>query len=188
MGHVYCAPPPPEAPEPPATPTRTGTMPYDVVNATTDTTEPSRESLDEYFTRMTELVASRSTCTRRKVGAVLVVNKHIISTGYNGAPRGVTHCTPETCIRARLKIPSGTRQELCIGCHAEQNAIAQAASIGTPTEGATLYCTHKPCVYCAKLIINAGIKDVIYHDGYGGEENDLVDKVFSEAGISVRRI
>ncbi len=181
MGHVYCAPPPPEAPKPPTTAEA-------VSHDKTGTLTPSRESLDEYFTRMTELVASRSTCTRRKVGAVLVVNKHIISTGYNGAPRGVTHCTPETCIRTRLKIPSGTRQELCIGCHAEQNAIAQAASIGTPTEGATLYCTHKPCVYCAKLIINAGIKDVIYHDGYGGEENDLVDKVFSEAGISVRRI
>jgi dCMP deaminase len=150
--------------------------------------DEQRESLDEYFTRMTSLVASRSTCTRRKVGAVLVVNKHVISTGYNGAPRGVTHCTPSTCIRTQMKIPSGTRQELCIGSHAEQNAIAQAASIGTPTEGATLYCTHKPCVYCAKLLINAGVKRVVYHETYGGTENELTDQVFTKAGVAVEQI
>ena len=113
-----------------------------------------------------ELVSSRSTCLRRQVGAVLVRDKHIIATGYNGAPRGVSHCGEVGCLREQLGIPSGERHEMCRGTHAEQNAIIQAALHGVSTAGATLYCTHQPCILCAKMLINAGVEKVVFQGNY----------------------
>ena len=113
-----------------------------------------------------ELVSSRSTCLRRQVGAVLVRDKHIIATGYNGAPRGVAHCMEVGCLREKLGIPSGERHEMCRGTHAEQNAIIQAALHGVSTAGATLYCTHQPCILCAKMLINAGVEKVVFQGDY----------------------
>lgn len=113
-----------------------------------------------------ELVSSRSTCLRRQVGAVLVREKHIIATGYNGAPRGVSHCGEVGCLREQLGIPSGERHEMCRGTHAEQNAIIQAALHGVSTAGATLYCTHQPCILCAKMLINAGVEKVVFQGTY----------------------
>jgi dCMP deaminase len=116
-----------------------------------------------------ELVSSRSTCLRRQVGAVLVRDKQIIATGYNGAPRGVSHCLEVGCLREQLGIPSGERHEMCRGTHAEQNAIIQAAIHGVSTDGATLYCTHQPCILCAKMLINAGVRQVIFQGDYPDE-------------------
>ena len=116
-----------------------------------------RPSWDEYFMQMAQLTAQRSTCLRRKVGAVIVKDKHIIATGYNGAPRGLKHCVElGGCLREKLKIPSGQRHELCRALHAEQNAIIQAATLGQSIEDGTIYITHQPCAICAKMIINAG--------------------------------
>lgn len=123
---------------------------------------------------MADLAASRSTCTRRKVGAVLVKNRRIISTGYNGAPAGHQHCQEIGCLREQLNVPSGERQELCRGVHAEQNAIIQAAFHGIQTMFSTLYCTVKPCSICAKMIVNAGIMSVVYRDEYHDELTDTV--------------
>ncbi|RLF35737.1 MAG: cytidine deaminase, partial [Thermoplasmata archaeon] len=109
-----------------------------------------RPSYDEYFMEMAHVVAKRSTCLRRKVGAILVKDKHILSTGYNGAPKGLKHCSEVGCLREKLRVPSGQRHELCRGLHAEQNAIIQAAVFGVSIEGSTLYCTNAPCVVCAK--------------------------------------
>lgn len=125
-----------------------------------------RPSWQEYFTEITSLVASRSTCRRRKVGALLVKNKRILATGYNGAPTGVPHCIDVGCLREDMGIPSGERHELCRGLHAEQNAILQAAHHGVSIDGADLYSTNLPCVICTKMIINAGIRRVYYLDGY----------------------
>ncbi len=125
-----------------------------------------RPSWDEYFLNLAELVSERSTCIRRKVGAVIVKNKHILSTGYNGAPTGIEHCDTAGCLREKLHVPSGQRHELCRGLHAEQNSIIQAAVHGTSLYGATLYCTNQPCFICAKMIINAGIKKIIIKDSY----------------------
>ena len=133
----------------------------------------SRPSWQEYFTDITQLVASRSTCTRRKVGSILVKNKRILATGYNGAPSGVPHCLDVGCLREALGVPSGERHELCRGLHAEQNAILQAAHHGVSIDGADIYCTNLPCIICTKMIINAGIRRVYYLDGYAdplGEE------------------
>lgn len=132
--------------------------------------KPKRPSWDEYFIELAELVCKRSTCLRRKVGAVLVKNKHILSTGYNGAPKGITHCDTAGCLREKLGIPSGQRHELCRGLHAEQNAILQAAIYGVSLDNATLYCTTQPCFICAKMIINAGIKKVIIKGKYPDKE------------------
>jgi dCMP deaminase len=126
----------------------------------------SRPSWQEYFTDITRLVASRSTCCRRKVGAILVKNKRILATGYNGAPSGVPHCLDVGCLREELGVPSGERHELCRGLHAEQNAILQAAHHGVSIDGADVYCTNLPCIICTKMIINAGIRRVYYLDGY----------------------
>lgn len=126
----------------------------------------TRPSWDEYFMEIASLVSSRSTCLRRQVGAVFVRDKHIIATGYNGAPRGITHCLDTGCLREQLGIPSGERHEICRGTHAEQNAIIQAALHGVSTEGATLYCTHQPCILCAKMLINAGVKRVVFQGDY----------------------
>ncbi len=125
-----------------------------------------RPSWDEYFMSIAQMVSTRSTCLRRKVGAVLVKDKRIISTGYNGPPSGLKHPEEVGCLREKLKIPSGERHELCRGLHAEQNAIIQAALHGVSTKGSVLYCTHCPCSLCVKMLINAGVEKVIYKEGY----------------------
>ena len=128
-----------------------------------------RPSWDDYFMDIAELVASRSTCLRRQVGAVIVKDRRIISTGYNGAPRGVSLCLDVGCLREQLGVPSGERHELCRAVHAEQNAIIQAALHGVSTNGATLYCTTQPCVLCAKMLLNAGIKEIFFRGSYPDE-------------------
>ena len=134
---------------------------------------------------ITELVAKRSTCTRREVGAVVIKNKRILSTGYNGAPSGVSHCIDIGCLREDLNVASGERHELCRGIHAEQNAIVQAALHGVSIDGATLFCTNLPCSICAKMIINAGIVEIYYRSGYSDE---ISEEMFKEAGINVIKI
>jgi dCMP deaminase len=144
----------------------------------------TRPSWDEYFMEITHLVARRSTCLRRKVGAVLVKDKNILATGYNGAPSGVAHCLDLGCLRERLAIVSGERHELCRGLHAEQNAIIQAAKHGTNINGSTIYCTTMPCVICSKMLLNAGIERIIYEMGY---PDQLAEEMIEEAGIEVMR-
>jgi dCMP deaminase len=141
-----------------------------------------RPSWDDYFLGITDLVSQRSTCGRRKVGAILVKDRRILATGYNGAPAGLAHCDETGCIRQQLNVPSGERHELCRGLHAEQNAIIQAALYGTSIAGATLYCTCTPCVVCAKMIINAGIREAIHTGGYPDE---LALQMLQEAGVKV---
>ena len=133
---------------------------------------------------ITKMVAKRSTCLRREVGAILVKEKRILATGYNGAPAGLRHCEEVGCLRQDASVPSGMRHELCRGLHAEQNAIIQAAYHGIPIAGSTLNCTNKPCVICSKMVINAGIKKVIYEEGY---EDPLADQMLKEAGIEMVR-
>lgn len=140
----------------------------------------NRPDWDIYFLLIAKAAATRSTCLRRKVGAVLVRDRQILSTGYNGAPRGVTHCAITGCLREKLKIPSGERHEICRGSHAEINAIAQAASVGTATAGAWVYCTHEPCIYCTKAIINAGCEKVFYLYPYPDE---LARAIMAESGV-----
>jgi dCMP deaminase len=125
-----------------------------------------RPSWDEYFMRIAELAATRSTCLRRQVGAVIVKDKKILATGYNGAPSGLRHCLDIGCLRDKLKIPSGERHELCRATHAEQNAIAQAALFGVSIRDGVMYSTNQPCILCTKLIINAGIKKIVIQDSY----------------------
>jgi dCMP deaminase len=142
-----------------------------------------RPSWEEYFMDIAKLVARRSTCLRRQVGAVIVKDKNILATGYNGTPSGITHCAETGCLREQLKIPSGERHELCRGLHAEQNVIVQAAKHGINIDGATLYCTNSPCIICSKMIINAGVKEIIYLDGYP----DILSKdILAESGIGFR--
>ncbi len=143
-----------------------------------------RPSWDTYFMEITELVAGRATCLRRRVGAILVRDKRIIATGYNGAPTSVRHCLEVGCLREEQNIPSGERHELCRGLHAEQNAIIQAALHGVSVEGATLYCTNMPCVICSKMLINARIAVIIYRHGYS---DSLSSALLAEAGIPVRQ-
>lgn len=131
------------------------------------------------------LVAKRSTCLRRSVGAVLVRDRRVLATGYNGAPSGVRHCLDVGCLREKMKVPSGERHELCRGLHAEQNAIIQAALHGVSINGSTLYSTNHPCVICAKMIINSGIRKVLYRQGYA---DDLAREMFKESGIEVSSI
>ncbi len=124
-----------------------------------------------------ELVSKRSTCIRRKVGAVIVKDKRILSTGYNGAPSGIKHCYETGCLREKLKVPSGERHELCRGLHAEQNAIIQAAYHGVEIKGSVLYCTNLPCIICTKMLINAGIIKIYYKDGYPDKlSKDMLDE------------
>jgi len=144
----------------------------------------SRPCWEEYFMEITRLVAKRATCLRRQVGAVLVRDKRILATGYNGSPSGLAHCLEIGCLREKLNIPSGERHELCRGLHAEQNAIIQAAFHGIRIQGATLYCTNHPCVICTKMIINAGISEIIYESGYADE---LARDLLLEARIPVRQ-
>lgn len=140
----------------------------------------TRPGWDSYFMSIAKVVSTRSTCLRRKVGAVLVRDRQIISTGYNGAPKGVPHCEEVGCLREELSVPSGERHEICRGSHAEINAIAQAAAVGSQTAGATLYCTHEPCAFCAKALINAGIVRIVYRKPYPDE---LSRRVRKEAGM-----
>lgn len=140
-----------------------------------------RTSWDEYFMEIAEMVKTRSTCLRRQVGAVIVKDNHIITTGYNGAPSGLKHCTElGGCYRESMGVPSGERQELCRALHAEQNAMIQAANLGIATEQATLYVTLQPCVICAKMAINAGIIRIVYRGSY---PDALSLAILSEAGI-----
>lgn len=142
-----------------------------------------RPSYDEYFMEMAHVVAKRSTCLRRKVGAILVKDKHILSTGYNGAPKGLKHCSEVGCLREKMKVASGERHELCRGLHAEQNAIIQAAVFGVSIKGSTLYCTNTPCVVCVKMLINAGVEEIVYAGDYPDE---LAKKMLEESKIKIR--
>ncbi len=143
-----------------------------------------RPSWDDYFMDITQRVATRSTCLRRQVGAVIVLDKRILATGYNGAPRGLPHCDETGCLRAELGIPSGQRQEICRGLHAEQNAIIQAALHGVSVAGGTIYVTHQPCITCAKMIINAGIERVVCAQVYPDE---LARSFLAEANVGLHR-
>ncbi len=143
-----------------------------------------RPSWDEYFMEIAEVVKTRSTCLRRQVGAIIVKDKQILSTGYNGAPTGLKHCEETGCIREQLEVPSGERHELCRGLHAEQNAIIQASLHGVKIEGATIYVTTQPCVVCAKMIINSGIKKVVYKGDY---PDKLSAQMLAESGITVQK-
>ena len=140
----------------------------------------TRPDIDEYFLKIASVVAERSTCRRHHVGAVAVRNKHILATGYNGAPSGLKDCLELGCLRDELNIPSGERQEICRGIHAEQNVIIQAALHGVSLEGSTIYCTHTPCVLCAKMLVNARIKRYI---SFGKYNDDVFVDLFKEAGI-----
>jgi dCMP deaminase len=143
---------------------------------------PDRPDWNEYFLRITQDVAQRATCVKRKVGAIIVKDNHILATGYNGSPKGFDHCTEETCIRKQMNVPSGQRHELCRGLHAEQNAIIQAAWHGVKIEGSTMYCTCQPCAICVKMLINAGIRKLVYVGGYPDE---LAQQMLRESRLPV---
>ncbi len=142
----------------------------------------TRPDTDEYFLKIASVVAERSTCQRHHIGAVAVKDKHILATGYNGAPSGAKDCLELGCLRDELNIPSGERQEVCRGIHAEQNVIIQASLHGVSLEGSTVYATHTPCVLCAKMLVNAKIKRFVSSGKY--DDNAFVD-LFKEAGIQV---
>ncbi|MBQ4371590.1 MAG: cytidine/deoxycytidylate deaminase family protein [Firmicutes bacterium] len=144
--------------------------------------EKKRPDWDEYFMQFAELARTRSTCLRRGVGAAIVKDNRVIATGYNGVPRGIRHCSETGCLRQQLGVPSGKMHELCRGLHAEQNAIIQAASMGSSIEGGTLYCTTQPCVICTKMIINAGIRRVVIKESYPDE---LAQQMADEAGLVI---
>ncbi len=141
-----------------------------------------RPDWDSYFMMLAAVAATRSTCLRRQVGAVIVRDGQIISTGYNGAPKGAPHSSVVGCLRDKLGIPSGQHHEICRGAHAEMNAISQAAAVGVATAGAHIYCTHAPCSFCTKAIINAGIRRVVYVHGYPDE---IGEQLRIDAGIDV---
>lgn len=141
-----------------------------------------RPTWDEYFMDMVETIKLRSTCIRRSVGAIIVKDNRILATGYNGAPSGCVHCEQIGCMREKLHIPSGQRHELCRALHAEQNAIIQASKYGVSIENSTIYITTQPCVICAKMIINAGIKKIVYKGEYPDE---LSTQMLNEAGIEI---
>ena len=143
---------------------------------------PNRPDWDQYFMEITTVVAKRSTCLRRQIGAILVRDKHILATGYNGAPKRLAHCAETGCLRQQLGVPSGERHELCRALHAEQNAIIQAAKVGVSTEGATIYITLQPCVICAKMLVNAGITRIVHRGEY---PDPLSQSILAEAGIEV---
>ncbi|MEA3507660.1 MAG: cytidine/deoxycytidylate deaminase family protein [Synergistota bacterium] len=145
----------------------------------------ARPGWDAYFMSIAAVVSTRSTCLRRKVGAVIVKDRRIISTGYNGAPRGVLHCAETGCLREKLGIPSGERHEICRGSHAEVNAIAQAAAVGASTSGGALYCTHEPCSFCTKAVINAGLVKIVFVRTYPDE---LARMLRDEAGMETVRL
>jgi dCMP deaminase len=145
----------------------------------------TRPSWDRYFMDIAAMAATRSTCLRRQVGAVIARDKRILATGYNGAPAGLRHCSEIGCIRQRMKVASGQRHELCRAIHAEQNAIIQAASSGVSLKDAVMYTTHHPCVLCSKIIINAGIRRVVYDQGY---PDQLSRQVLREAKLKVEKV
>jgi len=145
-------------------------------------TEIKRPGIDEYFLKIASVVAERSTCLRHHVGAVAVRDKHILSTGYNGAAAGVKDCLELGCLRDEHEIPSGTRHEVCRAIHAEQNIIIQASLHGVSLEGATIYCTHTPCILCAKMLANARIRRFVSFRKYA---DDAFLELFNEAGIKV---
>ena len=132
--------------------------------------------------QIVDLVKTRSTCLRRQVGALIVKDKRILASGYNGAPSGVAHCAEVGCLRQQLNIPSGERHELCRAIHAEQNAIVQAAYSGTSVNGSTMYVSLQPCSLCAKLMINAGIKKLVFRGNYPDE---LALSMLNEAGVEL---
>ena len=144
----------------------------------------TRPNNDTYFMLMADLVATRSTCLRRHVGAVVVKEKRVLTTGYNGAPKGLRHCAEVGCVREQNNIESGTRHELCRGVHAEQNAVIQAAYFGASIKDASIYTTNFPCVMCAKILVNAGIIEVIYKDDY---EDPLSKAIMDESKVVVHR-
>jgi len=151
-------------------------------------TEEGREkrpSWDEYFIEAAHLVSKRSTCLRRKVGAVAVKDKRILATGYNGSPSGLAHCLDIGCVREKLGVPSGQRQELCRALHAEQNIIIQALIHRVDLSGASVYLTNQPCVICSKMLIGAGVKEIVFSEGYPDE---LAVRMLKEAGIKMRKI
>ncbi len=144
----------------------------------------SRPDWDEYFMSMVYLISRRSTCIRRRVGAVIVKRNQILATGYNGVPSGIEHCCEQGgCLRQKLSVPSGQRHELCRGLHAEQNAIIQAAVHGASIDDGILYCTTMPCIVCAKMLINAGIKKVVYSEGY---KDELAIEMMNQANILIQ--
>ncbi len=142
----------------------------------------TRPDSDEYFLKVASVVAERSTCRRHHVGAVAVRDKHILATGYNGAPSGLKDCLELGCLRDELSIPSGERHEICRGIHAEQNVIIQASLHGISLEGSTIYATHTPCRLCAKMLVNAKIKRYVSYGTY--DDNSFID-LFQEAGIEL---
>lgn len=144
-----------------------------------------RPSWNDYFMGIADLVAGRATCIRRKVGAVLVKNRRILCSGYNGAPAGLPHCGETGCLRRQLNVPSGVKHELCRGVHAEQNVIIQAAYHGVAVAGSSLYCTNQPCSICAKMLINAGIQEIYFRDGY---DDPLAMDMFDRAGVALSKI
>jgi len=146
---------------------------------------PKRPSWDEYFLEVAKLVAKRATCLRRSVGAVIVKDKRILATGYNGAPSGLKHCVDVGCLRQKLNIPSGERHELCRALHAEQNALIQASLYGISVKGSKLYATCQPCVICVKMLINAGIKEIVIAGAY---PDKMAAQFLKEAGIKVKKI
>ena len=141
-----------------------------------------RPSWDEYFMEIVEIIKTRSTCLRRQVGALIVKDKRILTTGYNGAPVGCAHCSEVGCMREKLNVPSGKNHELCRAIHAEQNAIIQAALHGVSTKGSTLYCTTQPCVLCAKMLINAGVEVIYFKGSY---PDKLALEMLNEAGVKL---
>jgi dCMP deaminase len=142
-----------------------------------------RPEWDSYFMEIVQVVAKRSTCLRRGVGALIVKKKQIVATGYNGTPVGLRHCSETGCLREQLQVPSGQMHELCRGLHAEQNAVIQAAMHGAAVSGGTLYCTHQPCVVCSKILINAGIKRIVYGQPY---PDKLAEEMLAEAQIELQ--
>jgi dCMP deaminase len=146
--------------------------------------EEQRPSWDQYFMKITADVSERATCIKRKVGAIIVKDNRILSTGYNGAPKGMDHCEAVGCIRIEMHVPSGQRHELCRGLHAEQNAIIQAAVHGVKVDGSTMYCTYQPCVICVKMMINAGIKRLVFSGTYPDE---LAANMIVESKMNVTR-
>ena len=143
-----------------------------------------RPKVDDYFMKIALVVSERATCRRHSVGAVIVKDRIILGTGYNGAPRGLRHCEEVGCVRKENNIESGTRHELCRGVHAEQNAVIQGAYFGVSIKGGTVYTTNFPCVLCAKILLNAGIEEIVYLNAYVDE---LSKQILDEAGIKVRR-
>jgi dCMP deaminase len=142
-----------------------------------------RPSWDEYFMTLATNVATRTTCLRRGVGAVVVKDRRILATGYNGVPSGIQHCSEVGCLRKKLDVPSGQRHEICRGLHAEQNAIIQAARWGINISDSTVYVTTQPCVVCAKMLINASVREIVYKNPYPDE---LAMAMLKEAGILLR--